>query len=106
MATYYFMDDDSFWDRAPEFVAHVPQAQRQVGGRASFFVMGDWRANAPAALAMEMPPGEGVNQHAHPCHRLEIVVRGSLDVGQGRLLRPGDVMVSAPGEMYGPHVAG
>jgi hypothetical protein len=106
MATYYFMDDDSFWDRAPDFLKHVPAAQRRMGGRGSFFVLGDWRANPPAALAMELPPGEGVNQHAHPCERFEVVVRGSLDVGQGRILRPGDVMVSAPGEMYGPHVAG
>jgi hypothetical protein len=106
VATYFFMDDDSFWDRAPDFLQHVPKAQRRVGGRASYFVMGDWRENGPAALALEIPPGEGVNQHAHPCQRLEVVVRGSLSVEDGRILRPGDVMVSGPGEMYGPHVAG
>jgi hypothetical protein len=106
MATYYFMDDDSFWDRAPDFLQHVPQAQRRAGGRLSYFVLGDWRTNPATALAMEIAPREGVNQHAHPCHRFEVVARGTLDVGQGRILRPGDVMVSGPGEMYGPHVAG
>src|SRR5262249_35198763 len=68
--------------------------------------VGDWRENAPAALALEMPPGEGVNQHAHPCHRFEVVVRGTLDVGQGRILRLGDGMGSGSGGMYGSHVAG
>lgn len=106
MAAYHYMADDEYWDRAPDFLRSLPAAQRAMGGRASFFVLGDWEENAPTALVLEIAPGEGVNQHAHPCHRFEIVVRGTLDVGNGRTLQPGDVMVSGPGEMYGPHVAG
>jgi hypothetical protein len=34
------------------------------------------------------------------------MVRGSLDVGGGRILQPGDVMITQPREFYGPHVAG
>jgi hypothetical protein len=43
--------------------------------------------------------------HAHTCERFEVIVRGSLEV-DGRLVGPGHVMTAAPGELYGPHVAG
>ena len=41
----------------------------------------------------------------HDCERLEIVVRGTLEV-DGEILHPGDISVARPMEMYGPHVAG
>ena len=34
------------------------------------------------------------------------MVKGTLDVGDGTVLGPGDAMTARPGEMYGPHVAG
>ena len=39
-------------------------------------------------------------------HRFEVIVRGTLDVGGGRMLKAGDVMVSEPHVFYGPHFAG
>ncbi len=60
---------------------------------------------APAAVVLDMPPGYVLFRHAHLCHRFEVVVKGSLRAGD-RELGPGDVMTAAPGEWYGPHVAG
>ena len=42
----------------------------------------------------------------HGGYRVEVVVMGEMHVEEGRVLRPGDVMVSEPGMMYGPHIAG
>jgi len=61
--------------------------------------------DAPAVVVLDMPPGYVLFRHAHLCHRFEIVVKGSLRAGD-RTLVPGDVMTAAPGEWYGPHVAG
>jgi anti-sigma factor ChrR (cupin superfamily) len=70
------------------------------------FVLGDQGDPAsPAVVLLEMPPGYVLFRHAHPCHRFEVVVKGSLRAGD-RLLHPGDVMTAEPGEWYGPHVAG
>ncbi len=65
----------------------------------------DDRAEAPAVVMLDMPPGYRLFRHAHLCHRFEVVVKGSLE-SDGRTLHPGDVMVARPGEWYGPHVAG
>src|SRR3974390_1847428 len=62
-------------------------------------------SDAPAVVVLDMPPGYVLFRHAHVCHRFEIVVKGSLRAGD-RTLVPGDVMTAAPGEGYGPHVAG
>jgi len=61
--------------------------------------------DAPAVVMLDMPPGYVLFRHAHICHRFEVVVKGSMRAGE-RTLGPGDVMVAAPGEWYGPHVAG
>ncbi|HMK99866.1 MAG TPA: hypothetical protein VK428_06725 [Acidimicrobiales bacterium] len=60
---------------------------------------------APAVVVLEMPPGYVLFRHAHVCHRFEVVVKGSM-TADGEVLGPGDVMTAAPGEFYGPHVAG
>jgi hypothetical protein len=53
-----------------------------------------------------MPPGYVLARHGHPCFRVEIVVQGSLDAGDGTIASVGDVFTAAPGELYGPHIAG
>jgi hypothetical protein len=70
------------------------------------FVLGDtddW--TAPAVVILDMPPGYTLFRHAHTCERFEVIVRGSLEV-DGELVGPGHVMTAAPGEFYGPHLAG
>ena len=51
------------------------------------------------------PAGFVLARHAHDCFRFEVVVQGTLDVGE-RILKAGDVMLTEPGVAYGPHVAG
>jgi len=59
----------------------------------------------PGAIMLEMPPGYTIVRHSHPCARVEIVIRGSLQTTEGSF-GPGDVMTAKPGEAYGPHTAG
>jgi hypothetical protein len=63
-------------------------------------------AEAPVTLLLRIPPGEALPRHAHPCHRVEIIVSGSLKADDGTALQPGDVIISSPGEFFGPHIAG
>ena len=84
----------------------MTEAAIPLGLRLSYFPVGDpTQKETSTALILEMPPGYVLRRHAHDCHRVEVVVKGSIDVGD-RVLYPGDVMVVGPGEMYGPHTAG
>jgi hypothetical protein len=62
--------------------------------------------NAAMVNVLRLPPGGVLPRHSHACHRFEMVVFGELHVPDGTVLRPGDVMISKPGEAYGPHAAG
>jgi anti-sigma factor ChrR (cupin superfamily) len=68
-------------------------------------LLGD-ESSAPKATLLQLPAGGVLPRHAHMCWRCEVVVHGSIEVADGRVLGPGDVMISPPGEMYGPHTAG
>jgi hypothetical protein len=62
--------------------------------------------SVPAAYLLRMPPSYTLFRHGHPCHRFEVVVEGTLDIGDGRVAQAGDVFTALPGELYGPHTAG
>lgn len=64
----------------------------------------DW--SVPAALLLRLPPGYTLFRHGHPCQRFEVVVQGSLEVGDGRTATVGDVFTADSGTLYGPHIAG
>src|SRR4051812_13176157 len=101
---YMSIDDPDFFERMPESLRHM-QAGRGNQGNLAYFPMGDSKDNPPTVACLKIAPHGVVGRHAHNCHRFEVVVRGSLDVG-GRVLKPGDVMVTEPNVFYGPHVAG
>lgn len=69
-------------------------------------VLGDQKTNPPAAIVLDIPPGGRLPRHSHNTNRMEMVVRGSIITPDGEELCPGDVSVSAPGEEYGPLIAG
>lgn len=71
----------------------------------SFFLLGKREDNPPLVAPLRMEPGYILPRHAHDCYRMEIVVQGSLDVGD-KILRAGSVMITEPGVLYGPHIAG
>jgi hypothetical protein len=99
--TFLAMDDPAFWSRYPD--ALEPLVTSGLG--AAYFVLGRSNENAPTVIALRMAPNFVLARHAHDCHRFEVVVQGSLDVGE-RVLKPGDVMFTEPRVAYGPHVAG
>ena len=69
-------------------------------------VLGEKSANPPSVMLLHLPPGHVLQRHAHNTHRMEVVVKGSVNTPDGRELRPGDVFTSGPGEFYGPLTAG
>lgn len=104
--TIHRMSDEGFWDLGPESLKWMKLISDGMGVRFARFPMGDPDDPAtPFASVLHMPPGYELWRHKHDCYRVEVVVSGSLDVGEA-VLGPGDVMTSAPGEFYGPHVAG
>jgi hypothetical protein len=97
------MDEPEYWE-TPE--KYLPLVEGNLSRRATFFVLGAVEDPAsPVAAVLEMPPGHVIVRHAHDCERFEVVVKGSLDVGD-KVLGPGDVMIAQPGEFYGPKVCG
>jgi hypothetical protein len=104
--TTFRQADSRFWSSQPEFLRPLQAACEPFGLEIRHFVMGDPDEPAtPSAAVLKMPAGYILPRHAHPCERLEVVVAGSLRVGDDVLV-PGDVMTTAAGEMYGPHTAG
>jgi hypothetical protein len=101
---YMSIDDPDFFARMPENLKHI-QAGRSDGGNLAYFPMGDAKDNPPTVACLKIGPNGILGRHTHNCYRFEVIVRGTLDVG-GRILKPGDVMVSKPYVFYGPHVAG
>ena len=67
---------------------------------------GEDRFESPAAHLLPMPPGYRLFRHGHPCYRFEVIVQGSLELGDGRIANVGDVFTAEPGALYGPHTAG
>lgn len=64
------------------------------------------RHDSPSAYFLQMPPGYTLFRHGHPCFRFEVIIQGSLEIGDGRVANVGDVFTALPGELYGPHTAG
>jgi anti-sigma factor ChrR (cupin superfamily) len=95
------MDDPTFWSRCPEELKPLLQG----GLDASYFLMGERKDDPPTVIALKLAPNAINVRHAHDCWRFEVVVQGTLDVGD-RVLKPGDVMLTEPKVAYGPHVAG
>jgi hypothetical protein len=97
------IDDPDFWEKNLESLQALRAKGKPVGIETSYFALGKPEDNPPLVTPLRMAPGYVLFRHAHDCYRMEIVVQGSLDVG-GRILKPGAVMISEPGVLYGPHI--
>lgn len=97
----------SFPDEAPAWFAEVMAAAGRDASAIPLWHLGtaDDLSN-PAALLLQMPPGYTLFRHGHPCQRFEVVIQGSLDVGDGRTATVGDIFTADAGTLYGPHTAG
>lgn len=58
------------------------------GVRVSFHILGDATDDAAPTAMFQMPPGLELPRHGHPCQRLEVVIEGTLHVGD-RVHGPG-----------------
>lgn len=106
MPSIFRLDDPDFFTHGPEWAEWVRVGTEALGMRISNFVLGDTEdQQAPVASLLFLPPGHRLPRHAHDCYRAEVIVRGSLHVGD-TVLHPGDVSFSGPHEAYGPHIAG
>jgi hypothetical protein len=102
--TYLRSTDDEYW----EFPSQLSAIETYVTPKLekTYFVLGDPEVGeVPATMVLKMEAGFVIPRHAHPCERFEVVVSGSIDVGEG-VLKSGDVMISKAGQFYGPHIAG
>ena len=98
--------DPDFWDHQPPELKAVQAATEAEGLRILHILLGAIDDECtPAAGVLEMPPGYVLARHSHPAWRFEVVIQGSIEA-DGRTLGVGDIMVSPPNEMYGPHTAG
>jgi hypothetical protein len=99
-------NDPEYWNASPAFLRPLQDACDPFGIRIVHFLLGPAdNPDTSAAAILEMPPGYELPRHAHNCERFEVIVKGSLQVGEDTLY-PGDVATSAALEMYGPHIAG
>ena len=106
MGKTYLVSDPAYFSVAPDGLKYAQIGAEAMGYRNAIFTMGDDGENAPAVVMLYLPPGAVLPRHAHDCHRLEVVVQGSMQAEDGLWLKPGDIRTSEPGEAYGPHTAG
>ena len=102
---FYSLDDADLWGRDTKGLEEVAAQGGMNGISLAKFILGKAESNASVATILRMDPGYVLPNHGHNCHRLEVVLRGSISVGD-RVLKPGTIMFSEPGSLYGPHVAG
>jgi hypothetical protein len=104
--TFLSQHDRAFWGTSPSEMRPLVDSAIGQGVPISVFPLGDpAEEETPFAVMMSLPPGHVLFRHSHPCERFEVIIAGSLDVGD-RVLGPGDVMQAHIGEAYGPHTAG
>jgi hypothetical protein len=92
----------AFWT-SPEDLRSLLIRNDDDGVRLKYLPTDPDNYDAPGAVVMDMPAGFVLYRHSHECDRVEIIVRGSLDIG-GRILDAGGIMTADAGTEYGPHV--
>jgi hypothetical protein len=102
------LNDPDFWKNLGGIETELASvASKATGAPFAAFVLSNNKEDpkAPTAMLLYMGPGYDLARHAHSCYRFEVVIQGTLMIGD-QVLGPGDVSISGPGEHYGPHIAG
>ncbi len=92
----YTPTDPEYWEGATYALPGVKSKRWQIGTTSP---------DDAFATALEMDPGFVIARHAHNYDRFEVIVKGTLYIGD-RVYGPGDVMTAHAHEFYGPKVAG
>lgn len=105
---YHTIDDPDFIGDAGPIFDKIRKEGNSTGCKVAVTSLGRDATVDPDSgiiLWVRMPPHFKVPRHYHDTRRVEIIIQGSLDNGE-RMLGPGDVMITPPGEWYGPYVVG
>jgi hypothetical protein len=102
---FFSLDDPNLWGRDTKGLEEVSAKGGMDGIALAKFILGKPENNATVATLLRMDPGYVLPNHGHNCYRLEVVLKGSITVGD-QVFKPGTIMFSEPGALYGPHVAG
>jgi anti-sigma factor ChrR (cupin superfamily) len=101
--------DPEFWTNCPASLKHLhddfPKSHGE-DSRMAYLLLGPERDDTAAVGCLRLAPGEVIPRHRHAGYRIEIVISGSLQVVDGPMMHPGDMMMTEPDEPYGPHIAG
>lgn len=107
--TVYRIDDKAYWQTVVQgstWAAPMVEFANSQGVRTAIHVLGDPEdERTPVGVFVEYPPNHVLPRHSHDCKRMEVVVRGSVEV-DGYWLGAGDIWVSDANEFYGPHTMG
>jgi Cupin domain len=106
--SYYSLDDPSFIGHPGPVFDKIRADGASAGCRVSVTSLsrdGSADPDSGIILWVHFPPGHVAPRHYHDTARVEIIMKGSLVVDD-RVLKPGDVMITPPGEWYGPLTAG
>ncbi|WP_024444895.1 hypothetical protein [Mycolicibacterium iranicum] len=102
---FFHIDDQDVWGQGIADANPLKEEGGMDGITLANFVLGKSENNAPVATLLRMDPGYVLPRHGHDCYRFEVVVQGSITVGD-KTLGVGALMLSEPGNLYGPHIAG
>jgi hypothetical protein len=106
MPIFTYKDPDFFESVTGPKLRYARELGQRAGLQLGAVQVGEDGGGGPVAMILELPPGYRLERHSHGCHRVEVVIRGSIEAADGGVLEPGDVMTSGPGQVYGPHTAG
>jgi hypothetical protein len=96
MPRNYRHTDADYWEGSEEALPGIKARRWQVG---------ETSTDDAWAMVLDMDPGFVIPRHAHNFDRFEVVVKGSIVVGE-ETYGPGDVMTADAHEFYGPKVCG
>lgn len=101
-------NDKAYWGTGPDtqWGRNILASGAASGMRNSIYVAGDPDDPAtPIAAIVEYPPGWDFPRHSHASGRVEVIITGSITVGD-HVLGPGSIMTADKDETYGPHTIG
>jgi hypothetical protein len=102
----YKLDTDGYWDAAPERLRWATVGANAMDQGLSLHVLGEEDDESAAVIEMlRLPPNYVLSRHHHTSHRFEVVIQGSVTVGD-TTFGPGDIFITKPNEEYGPLTAG
>lgn len=101
--------EKDYWHAGPPetvWAATIAEAGEMQGLKTAMHVLGDATdEQTPIMVVVEYPPNYVLARHAHASNRLELVIKGSIQV-DGQWFGPGDIWSSPAEEFYGPHTMG